>query len=70
VVASKWVKVVAGAGSVISSPRTYTACTEVMEPFLVVVIHSCLKGGVRKMHAWTIQDEYIHRLTCIESVGW
>ena len=42
VVASKWAKVVAGAGSVRSSAGTYTACTEVMEPFLVVVMRSCL----------------------------
>ena len=32
VVASKWAKVVAGAGSVKSSAGTYTACTEVIEP--------------------------------------
>ena len=36
------VKVVAGAGSVKSSAGTYTACTEVMEPFLVEVIRSCI----------------------------
>ena len=41
-VASKCVKVVAGAGSVKSSAGTYTACTEVMEPFLVEVIRSCM----------------------------
>ena len=41
VVASKWAKVVAGAGSVKSSAGTYTACTEVMEPFLVEVMRSC-----------------------------
>ena len=40
-VASKWAKVVAGAGSVKSSAGTYTACTEVMEPFLVEVMRSC-----------------------------
>ncbi|GHU02238.1 hypothetical protein FACS1894186_6530 [Alphaproteobacteria bacterium] len=42
VVASRWVKVVAGAGSVRSSAGTYTACTEVMEPFSVEVIRSCI----------------------------
>merc|ERR1719197_7179 len=31
----------AGAGSVKSSAGTYTACTDVMEPFCVVVILSC-----------------------------
>lgn len=31
---------VAGAGSVRSSAGTYTACTDVIEPFLVVVILS------------------------------
>ena len=41
VVASRWVKVVAGAGSVRSSAGTYTACTEVMDPFLVEVMRSC-----------------------------
>jgi hypothetical protein len=45
VVASKWAKVVAGAGSVKSSAGTYTACTEVIEPFLVVVIRSCLEAN-------------------------
>lgn len=40
VVASKWAKVVAGAGSVRSSAGTYTACTEVMEPLFVDVIRS------------------------------
>ena len=39
--ASRWVKVVAGAGSVRSSAGTYTACTEVMEPFCVEVMRSC-----------------------------
>ena len=42
VVASRWAKVVAGAGSVRSSAGTYTACTEVMEPRLVEVIRSCM----------------------------
>jgi hypothetical protein len=32
--------VVAGAGSVKSSAGTYTACTEVIDPLVVVVIHS------------------------------
>ncbi|CSI54176.1 Uncharacterised protein [Vibrio cholerae] len=32
---------VAGDGSVKSSAGTYTACTEVIEPFLVDVIRSC-----------------------------
>ena len=41
VVASRCVKVVAGAGSVRSSAGTYTACTEVMEPVLVEVMRSC-----------------------------
>lgn len=41
-VESRWAKVVAGAGSVKSSAGTYTACTEVMEPFLVEVIRSCI----------------------------
>ena len=41
VVASRWVNVVAGAGSVKSSAGTYTACTDVIEPFLVEVIRSC-----------------------------
>ena len=40
VVASKCVKVVAGAGSVKSSAGTYTACTEVIDPFFVEVIRS------------------------------
>ena len=34
--------IVAGAGSVKSSAGTYTAWTEVMEPFLVEVIRSCI----------------------------
>ena len=38
VVASKCANVVAGAGSVKSSAGTYTACTDVMEPFFVEVI--------------------------------
>ena len=42
VVASRCVNVVAGAGSVKSSAGTYTACTEVMEPFFVDVIRSCI----------------------------
>ncbi len=42
VVASRWAKVVAGAGSVKSSAGTYTACTDVIEPFLVEVILSCI----------------------------
>ena len=41
VVASRWENVVAGAGSVRSSAGTYTACTEVTDPFLVDVIRSC-----------------------------
>ena len=41
VVASRCANVVAGAGSVRSSAGTYTACTEVMEPFFVDVIRSC-----------------------------
>ena len=41
VVASRWANVVAGAGSVRSSAGTYTACTEVMEPFFVEVMRSC-----------------------------
>ena len=40
VVASKWAKVVAVAGSVRSSAGTYTACTEVTEPSRVEVIRS------------------------------
>ncbi len=40
VVASRWAKVVAVAGSVRSSAGTYTAWTEVTEPFLVEVIRS------------------------------
>jgi hypothetical protein len=40
VVVSKWANVVAGAGSVRSSAGTYTACTEVIDPFWVVVILS------------------------------
>ena len=40
VVASRWANVVAGAGSVRTSAGTYTACTEVIEPFLVEVILS------------------------------
>ena len=39
--ASRCAKVVAGAGSVRSSAGTYTAWTEVIDPFLVVVILSC-----------------------------
>ena len=42
VVASKWANVVAGAGSVKSSAGTYTACTDVIDPFLVEVILSCI----------------------------
>ena len=42
VVASRWLKVVAGAGSVKSSAGTYTAWTDVMEPFFVEVIRSCI----------------------------
>ena len=42
VVASRCEKGVAGAGSVKSSAGTYTAWTEVMEPFLVEVIRSCI----------------------------
>ena len=38
----KWLKVVAGAGSVKSSAGTYTACTEVIDPFRVEVIRSCI----------------------------
>ena len=41
VLASKWVNVVAGAGSVKSSAGTYTACTDVMEPVDVDVMRSC-----------------------------
>ena len=41
VVASRWAKVVAGAGSVKSSAGTYTACTDVIDPFFVDVIRSC-----------------------------
>ena len=41
VVASKWANVVAGAGSVRSSAGTYTACTDVTEPFFVDAIRSC-----------------------------
>ena len=36
------VKVVAGAGSVKSSAGTYTACTDVIEPFFVEVMRSCI----------------------------
>ena len=39
--ASRWLKAVAGAGSVGSSAGTYTACTEVMAPLVVEVIRSC-----------------------------
>jgi len=39
-VASRCAKVVAGAGSVKSSAGTYTACTDVIDPFFVVVILS------------------------------
>jgi hypothetical protein len=42
VVASRWAKVVAGAGSVRSSAGTYTACTEVIEPLRVEVMRSCI----------------------------
>ena len=41
VVASRWAKEVAGAGSVKSSAGTKIACTEVIEPLLVEVIRSC-----------------------------
>ena len=41
VVASRCVKVVAGAGSVRSSAGTYTACTEVTEPLEVEAMRSC-----------------------------
>ncbi len=41
-VESKCENVVAGAGSVRSSAGTYTACTLVMEPFLVEVMRSCM----------------------------
>ena len=40
IVESRWAKVFAGAGSVRSSAGTYTACTEVMEPFFVEVMRS------------------------------
>ena len=40
-VAPRWANVVATAGSVKSSAGTYTACTEVMDPFRVDVIRSC-----------------------------
>ena len=40
--ASRCAKVVAGAGSVKSTAGTYTACTDVIEPFLVEVIRSCI----------------------------
>lgn len=46
VVASKWAKVVAGAGSVRSSAGTYTACTEVMDPTPVEVMRSEVWGKV------------------------
>jgi hypothetical protein len=38
--ASRWAKALAGAGSVGSSAGTYTACTDVMAPFFVLVIRS------------------------------
>ena len=41
IVASRWAKVVAGAGSVRSSAGTYTAWNDVIEPFLVEVMRSC-----------------------------
>ena len=41
VFASKWVNVVAGAGSVKSSAGTYTAWTDVIDPCFVDVILSC-----------------------------
>jgi len=41
VVASRCANVVAGAGSVRSSAGTYTACTDVTEPFFVEAILSC-----------------------------
>ena len=40
-VASKWAIAVAGACSVRSSAGTYTACTDVIDPFFVDVILSC-----------------------------
>lgn len=40
VVASKKANVVAGAGSVKSSAGTYTACTDVIDPLVVVQIRS------------------------------
>ena len=40
IVASRWAKVATGAGSVMSSAGTYTACIEVTEPFFVEVIRS------------------------------
>ena len=59
VVASKWAKVVAGAGSVKSSAGTYTACTDVMEPTPVDVMRSCRgrhhqgkAGRGRKKRGW------------------
>ena len=42
VVASRCVNVVAGAGSVKSSAGTYTACTDVIDPFFVDVMRSCI----------------------------
>jgi hypothetical protein len=69
VVASKWAKVVAGAGSVKSSAGTYTACTEVMEPFLVVVIRSCL---CESQHWWVdtmMQVTYMEPMS-VDRVGW
>ena len=39
-VESRWANVATGAGSVMSSAGTYTACIEVTEPFLVEVMRS------------------------------
>ena len=39
--ASRCWKALAGAGSVGSSAGTYTACTDVMAPFVVLVMRSC-----------------------------
>jgi hypothetical protein len=59
VVASRCAKVVAGAGSVRSSAGTYTACTEVIEPFVGrgdALLEGAHLGGQRRLVADGARD--------------
>ena len=51
-VESRWAKVFAGAGSVRSSAGTYTAWKDVMEPFFVDVIRSCIAAISEASVGW------------------